>query len=594
MVHVHQHLPELFRRAIATTGHRELLGARAKHGWHWLSPDDTSRAVDQLAAGLIALGIQPGDRVGLISENRPEWVISDFAVLHCGAADVPVYPTLPADQTAYVLADAGVRAVITSNQQHAQKIIEKRAAIPTAEHLVCFEPGIAGTISLEELCRRGQAWLAANPDAIAQRVAAIEPDTLATLIYTSGTTGQPKGVMLTHGNFCHNVGQVLEALQHTFTFGYRAVSFLPLCHATERLVTYAYLQAGMAIGYVGHVERIADACEEINPHLVVSVPGVLALIRSRIQARLAKESPRKRAWLERTITWGIEDAEWLAAERPLPIWRRLRRALCERVLYRKLRARLGTNLLAVIVGGAALPIELCRFFWGIGLAVIEGYGMTEASPVISVNRRGGTRFGTVGPPLPNLDLRIAEDGEILAKGPNVMRGYWNRPEETAATLRDGWLATGDLGRLEDRFLVITGRKKEILVLSTGKNVPPRLIEDLLDASPYIKYAVAVGDNRPAVAVLIVPELENLRQWARENTVPFTGDEALMEQPAVRKLIERELHERQASLADFERARRFEFLREEPTVENELLTPTRKIRRNALLARYPELVERLYS
>ncbi|MFN7964724.1 MAG: long-chain fatty acid--CoA ligase, partial [Acidobacteriota bacterium] len=541
---VHPHLPALFAAAMAKTAHRELLGARAHRDWSWHSPEEVSAAVREVAAGLIAAGLQPGERVGLISENRPEWVFTDFGAQHAALVDVPVYPTLPADQTAFILKDAQTKAVFVSNKAQAAKL--RQGSASGIEHVFCFESNVDGTISFEELRRRGREHLAQDPTAVDRRVADLKPDSLATLIYTSGTTGEPKGVMLTHANFCHNVGQVLAALEQTFTFGYRAVSFLPLCHATERLVTYAYLQAGMAIGYVSHVERVADACEELKPHLLVSVPGVLALIRSRIMARIAKERPFKRGILERMLAWGSQDAERRASLRPLTLWRRVRWAICDRILYRQLRARLGGQLLAVIVGGAALPVDLCRFFWGIGLPIIEGYGMTEASPVLAVNRYGRTRFGTVGPAIPGVDLSIAHDGEILAKGPNVMLGYWNRPQETAETVRNGLLHTGDLGRIDqDGFLQITGRKKEILVLSTGKNVAPRLIEDALAASHFIKFAIAVGDGKPSVGVILVPNIDAVRHWAEEQGLDEMDDDALLGLPQTNALFGAELSRLQA-------------------------------------------------
>lgn len=592
---VHPHLPALFEAAIAETAHRDLLGARAPTGWVWHAPETVRAAVQEIAAGLISFEIEAGSRVGLISENRPEWVFSDFGSLHAGLADVPVYPTLPAEQVGFILRDAGARLVFVSSRAQAEKVQQVRAKLPELGHVVSFEPDVAGTISLDRLRELGRAWLAQHPGAIAERLQGLTPDSLATLIYTSGTTGEPKGVELTHANFCHNVGQVLDSLSTTFAFGNRAVSFLPLCHATERLVTYAYLQAGMAIGYIAHVERVADACEELKPHLLVSVPGVLALIRSRILARIAKEPVWKRRLLERMLSWGAAEAECFAAQRRPAWWRWQRWRIADRLLFGQLRARLGGQLWAVIVGGAALPVDLCRFFWGIGLPVIEGYGMTEASPVLAVNRRGRTRFGTVGPAISGVELSLAPDGEILAKGPNVMRGYWNRPTDTAEALQGGVLHTGDLGRIDaDGFLQITGRKKEILVLSTGKNVAPRAIEDALSSSPYLKYSIAVGDGRPSVGVVLVPNIDALRRWAEQQGIDELDDEELLGLRETHTLISGELSRLQQGLADFERARRYEFLLEEPTEANGMLTPTRKIRRAQILTRHPALLERLYS
>lgn len=594
-MHVHPHLLDLLEVALRQSPHRELLGTRRSQGWTWFSPEETAAAINEMAAGLIAHGIELGDSVGILAENRPEWVFADFATLSVGASDVPLYTTLPAEQVAFILADAGARALFVSNHDHVARLAPVRLDLPRLEHLFCFEEGVEGTTSLALLRAKGRELLRQRPSAVAERTAQVRPDTLATLIYTSGTTGTPKGVMLTHANFCHNAGAVLEHLQFTFNAGDRAISFLPLSHATERLVSYAYLQIGMSVGYVPSLERIVDACQELHPNVFVAVPGVLALVRSRVMARLGKEKPWKRRLLHRMLDWGQQEAQRFATLTPLPLWRKLRWAVCDRLLFRALRARLGGRLRAMIVGGAALPVDLCRFFWGIGLPVVEGYGLTETSPVLCINTRGATRFGSVGRAIPEVEIKIADDGEVLAKGPNVMRGYWNRPDDSAAVLRNGYFHTGDLGKLDaDGFLQITGRKKEILVLSTGKNVPPRVVEDALAGSPYIKLAIAFGDNRPSVAVLLVPDLVELGQWAKEHGLGSLDQDQLLSDQRVVKLYDGELARLQQRLADFERARRYQFLLEEPSEANGMLTPTRKVRRAAVLARHPALVERLFS
>ncbi len=584
-------LPALFMAVVREFPRERLYGARHGQRWTWLSTREVVAAIRETAAGLVARGLRPGDRVGLLAENRPEWMIADLAVLFAAGADVPVYPTLPADQAAFVLRDAGCRFVVVSGPEQSRKLDRVRGGLPDLEAVFSMDGG-PDAESLEALRAQGRAQLAADPGLLEERLAGLGPDSLATIIYTSGTTGTPKGVMLTHGNFCANVAGCLT--RFAFAQGDVALSFLPLSHVLERMVQYAYLEKGVAVAFVKGPEQLRDALGEVRPNVFLTVPKVLELAAERIHETVAGKRGLARAVARRALGWADAGADALiAGERPAGTagwrWR-----LADRLLLSKLRERLGGRLKFLICGGAALAPDLARFFWAAGVPVYEGYGLTETSPVLAVNHPGHVKLGSVGRPLPGVEIRVASDGEVLARGANVMKGYWNRPEETAPSLVDGWLHTGDLGYLDpDGFLFLTGRKKEILVLSTGKNVAPRAVEESLERSPYINRVIAVGDERPSVGVLIVPETDRVLAWAAERQLPTRDLRELLSTAEVRRLYEGEIHRLQERLAAFEKARRFEFLVDPPTEDNGLLTPTQKVRRHEVLRRFGPLVERMY-
>jgi long-chain acyl-CoA synthetase len=585
-------LPALFLRAMRRHANHAVFGSRRGDTWTWMSSQDAVLAVRETAAGLVSAGLKPGERVALLSENRPEWLLTDLGVQFAAGADVPVYPTLPPEQTAFLLRDSGARFAVVSTRDQAAKLAKVRGDMPALEKVFCIDGPAEGVIALDRLRADGRASLASNPERLEERLAGLGPDSLATIIYTSGTTGTPKGVMLTHGNFCHNVAASLELF--AFDEGDTALSFLPLSHVLERMVSYAYIDAGIKVAFIKGPQQLPDALAEIRPHVFVAVPKVLEMAASRVRDTVASKGRIARGLGTRAMKWAMDSAgDLLEGRRPSGL-SGLRFKLADRLLLSKIRARFGGRLKFMICGGAALSADVAQFFWAAGVEVYEGYGMTETSPVLTVNRRGAVRLGTVGLPIPGVEIRTAADGEVLARGPNVMRGYWNRPIETEQALVGGWIRTGDLGTVDaEGFLTLTGRKKEILVLSTGKNVAPRAVEESLEQSPYINRVIAVGDERPAVGVLIVPETERVLAWAAERDIA-TGDmQTLLASTEVRRLYENEIHRLQGKLATFEKARRFEFLLDEPSEENGLLTPTQKVRRHEVLRRYGQLVDRMY-
>ena len=399
--------------------------------------------------------------------------------------------------------------------------------------------------------------------------------------------------MLTHANIASNV----DASIHTFQFeqGDVALSFLPLSHVLERMVQYAYLEMGIGIAYVRSLERVADSLVEVRPNVFVTVPRLLERVAQKVAEGVEQQTGVKKLIGGRALAAVDAAADaFLAGHRPRGL-NAVSYALAERLIAGKVRDKLGGRVRFLISGGAALSASVARFFWGLGIPVYEGYGLTETSPVLSVNYPGSVRVGTVGKPIPGVEIKIAADGEILSRGPNVMMGYFNKELETEEVLRGGWFHTGDLGSFDrDGFLKITGRKKEIMVLSTGKNIAPRAIEEALERSPYIAQVIAVGDERPSVGALIVPNFEAVVAWAKEKNLPSDDRPALLARPEVRQLFQQEINRHQANLAVFEKARQFEFLHEEPSEENGLLTPTKKIRRRAVIDRFRHLVERMYQ
>ncbi len=585
-------LPAMFLSAVREKERPDLFGTRRSGGWEWISSQQALVTVREIAAGLVALGVSPGDRVVLVSENRPEWILSDLGIQFAGGVTVPIYPTLPADQVRFLLQDSGAKVAIVSTAEQAAKVNRVRQG-SAVEAVVGIDAEGQEILPLAALLGRGRTHLETQPGIVEERLAGLHPSLLATIIYTSGTTGIPKGVMLTHANISSNV----DASVHTFQFkqGDLALSFLPLSHVLERMVQYAYLEVGIGIAYVRSLERVADALVEVRPHVFVTVPRLLERVSQKVAEGVEQQSGLKKFIGHRALAAvdGAADA-FLAEHRPRGL-SALSYKLAERLIAAKVKEKLGGRVRFLISGGAALSPAVARFFWGLGIPVYEGYGLTETSPVLTVNYPGAVRIGTVGKAIPGVELRIAADGEILARGPNIMAGYFQKELETEEVMRGGWFHSGDLGTLDqDGFLKITGRKKEIMVLSTGKNIAPRAVEEALERSPFIGQAVAVGDERPSVGVLVVPNFEALDAWAKERELPLDDRATLLARPEVRQLFQQEINRHQAELAVFEKVRQFEFLHEEPSEENGLLTPTKKIRRRAVIERFRHLVERMYQ
>lgn len=554
----------------------------------------TAEVVDRVrrvAAFLVAQGVEPGAKVALMAENGPHWPVTDFATLCVGAALAPVYPTLNADDAAYVINDCEARVLLVEGEERLADLLTVREQWPLVDTVVLIG-GAAGDGV------RGFSDILATTEpmeweAFERRARASRPDDLATLIYTSGTTGRPKGVMLSHRNLASNV----DASTGVLDLGkdWTALSFLPLCHSFERTVDYIYFRLGITIAYGESVQTVAEDLQLVKPHVFVSVPRLYEKVLARVHESVEQGSGLKRkifAWAQGVARDALP---WrLQRKRPGGLLG-LKLGLADKLVFGKLKERLGGRFQKAVSGGAPLGQDVAEFFWGAGIEIYEGYGLTETSPVLTVNRPERAKLGTVGPPIPGVELRVDEDGEILARGPNIMQGYYKLPEESAEVVTDdGWFRTGDVGEIDDDgYLRITDRKKEIIVNAYGKNVAPAPIENVLKSSRYVDQAVVIGDRRKFLSALLSPDMEALAGWARSHGVESDGVELLAEE-GVRALFAAHVEAANATLSRHEQIRAWELVPEPFTVEGGVLTPTMKVKRRVVHDLYGELIDSIYT
>jgi long-chain acyl-CoA synthetase len=592
-------LCDLFYRSVDTFGKPDHLKHKRDGAWRGISSEEFRRAVEEVSMGLRALGLEKGDKVAILSENRPEWAWADLAVMAAGAVDVPIYSTLTASQVLYILNDSEARIVFVSTAAQARKIAEVQGRAPRLQHVIRFEDGLefpAGILALDEVRARGREALAREPKAVREQAALVRPDDLATLIYTSGTTGEPKGVMLLHSNIVSNVmaaSKVLADLGPQDT----CLSFLPLCHIFERMAGYYLMvHAGATIAYAESVEKVPDNMGEVRPTLMCSVPRLYEKMYARVHEKVAADPPLR----QKIFAWAVgvgREAFRHRVEKTTPgALLKLKLALADRLVFAKIKARTGGRLRLFVSGGAPLAREIGEFFGAAGLLILEGYGLTETSPVITVNRPEDLKPGSVGKPLAGVEVKIAADGEILTRGPHVMKGYFNRPEATAEAIDpDGWFHTGDIGFVDDQgFLVITDRKKDIIVTSGGKNIAPQPIENSIKTNPFVTEVVMIGNRRNFPAALVVPNFENLEKWARERGLKFASREDLVARPEVVAHYEATIRDLTRDLAQFEKIKRVSLLPREFTLEAGELTPTLKVKRRVVEEKYREVIDRMYA
>jgi long-chain acyl-CoA synthetase len=588
-------LNELFFDAIERFDKPDAMMVKRSGKYAPIGHREIERRVRHAALGLRTLGIKHGDRVSILSENRPEWAIADYACLTTGVTDVPIYPTLPPDQIAYILKDSGANAIFVSNAEQAAKIAEVRSQLPALTHVISFdEVGPSADMTMAGLEHRGAA--AETPQALddyRNDARAVAPDDLATLIYTSGTTGNPKGVMLTHNNIRSNI----EATRYKLPFEGDdvALSFLPLSHIFQRMGDYLLFATGSTIAYAEGLDTVPLNMMEARPTLVFSVPRLYEKMYARVlQNALAGGYVKKKIFF-----WARNVAEkWanekLAGREPKGMLAR-KYGLAQKLVFSKLKERTGGRLRFFVSGGAPLAPEINKFFYAAGLIILEGYGLTETSPVIGVNTPDAFRIGTIGKPVAGVEVMIAADGEILTRGPGVMKGYYNNPSATAEAIdADGWFHTGDIGEISDGFIAITDRKKDLIVTAGGKNIAPQPIENLVKTNKYVSQAVMIGDKRRFPSMLIVPNFEQLENWAKRQGIIWTDRSQLIKLPGVQSKMEKEVFGAVSTLAHYEIPKKIALLEHDFSLEKGEMTPTQKVKRKVVDKNYKDVIDAMYA
>lgn len=567
----------------------DVLAGKENGSWYTYTIDQYKDAVNNISYGLLNTGIQKGDTIATVINNRPEWNLLDMGIMQIGAIHVPIYPTISDGDFQYILNHAEVKAIFVAGQELLNKVERVKPDNCCLDNVFSIRP-LEGIRNLDALIEKGRN----NPKAeeVEKIKASIITDDLATIIYTSGTTGNPKGVMLSHRNLISNMKGVYKIPKMGSEA--RGISFLPLSHVYERIINYTYQYLGISIYYVENMATISDNINEIHPDLMCAVPRFLEKVYDKILA-----SGRKLPGLKKGIFfWALHLAEHFEFEHKNGFWYHIKLAVADKLVFSKWRAALGGRLTLVVSGGAALQSRLARVFWAAGIEIYEGYGLTETSPVISVSTRdkGGVTFGYVGPVLNNVTVKIAQDGEILCKGPNVMLGYFKDPEKTLEMIdEEGWLHTGDIGEINEKgHLRLSGRKKEIFKTSMGKYIAPQVVENKMKESSFIDNIMVIGEHQKYAAALIVPNFEYLRAWCKIKEIAYTTDQEMARDKVIRKRILKEVDRLNQSLGATEQVKKFELMTEDWTIAGGELTPSLKLKREQIAQKYADLIASLFE
>ena len=589
--------PELFFSQVVRYQDRVALRHKDFGIWKRISWKEYGEMVRIVAAGLIALGVERGDQIAILGENRPEWLFCDLGNMSIGGVSVGVYPTSAPDQVAYVVNHSESKVLFIENEEQVDKILQILPELQVKEVIIWDPKGLWGfsqerVIFFDEFLRRSRAYLAENPDCVERRLAEIQADDVAMIIYTSGTTGRPKGAMITHHNILSMTESYIQANPGFETD--EALSYLPLAHIYENLISlFQAIFTGGTVNFVESMDTLPHNLKEVSPTIFASVPRIWEKFASLIAIRMADSTPLKKLLYKISIGVGLKYVQTPEHSRERWVWSLLYWPLYGLVLYH-LRRQLGLERVRVAICGAApASPELFQYYNALGVPLREGYGQTESTGVIALQRLDRPRWGYVGEVVPGVEVRIADDGEILAKGANVFKGYFKNPELTAETVRDGWLHTGDVGALEDGFLKILDRKKDILITAGGKNITPAFIENKLKFSPYIQDAVVIGDGRKFLSALILIDEDNVTKYAQDHRIPFTTFEDLSQNPEITKLIDQEVVKVNKTLSQVESVKKFALLPRRFYEEDGDVTPTKKVKRRFLEKRYAELIESLY-
>lgn len=600
-------IPELFRILVDEYGKdqsKAMLSYKVDKAYVNITYQQFKQEVELMAHGLLSIGLSAGEKVILLAENRPEWMMFDFAILGIGAVDVPLYPSLTPADIKFIINNSESKVVIVSNKLLLSKFLRVKDECPGVESIIVMnekdaDTSVSGLYSLNRLKQMGEEHRKFNPGMFNELNEKVKEYDTCTIIYTSGTTGEPKGVLLTHHNIISNVLGALESIRVTHNEVF--LSFLPLCHIFERMAGfYLALASGSHVAFAVSIETVPQNMVEVRPTLMTAVPRLFERFHARVIKTVEAGSEKK----QKIFHWGVDiGKEYAAAKKKgkIPLALAAKYKVADTLVLKKIRERTGGRLKFFVSGGAALPRHLGEFFEALGILILEGYGLTESSPVIAVNREEAYKFGAVGKIIPGVQVKIAKehpddhDGEILAKGPNIMQGYYKLPEETAATIKDGWLHTGDIGYIdEDGFLLITDRKKNLFKTSGGKYVAPTPIENLFLSNKYIEQFVLIGDKRTFLSALIVPDFDNLKEFAKSTGVQYVDIPDLLKKKEVIQLYEKEIVQIQKTLANYEKVRKFALMERAFTIEDGEMTPSLKIKRKVVEKKYADEIERMYA
>jgi long-chain acyl-CoA synthetase len=591
-------LNRVFQDSVKKFAFSPALSSKIAGAYKALTYQEMSARVRAFASGLVALGVKRGDRIALLSENRPEWAIADIGIMHIGAVNVAIFPTLPPGQVRYIVNDSGAKIILVSDKSQLLKALEVKKELPDLRIITmdCPADATKGVATFDEVTRRGEASKFSDTD-YNKLWQSARPDDWASIIYTSGTTGDPKGAILSHYNFTSNI----EAAQDVLTLQPEDVllSIIPLNHVMGRMADhYLPISCGATVAYIENLRRLKQNMTEIRPHYMVLVPRFFEMFQEGLLTSIAKEPFPKQKLFHWALSVGKRYFESVQEKESIPGFLAFQRWLADKLVFAKIRERLGLGRLKFFVSGSApLPESTAEFFYSMGLKILEGYGLTETSPLIAVNRPHLLKLGTVGPPVKGVEVNIAEDGEILVRGPNVMQGYYNRPAETADTIdAERWFHTGDIGGFdEEGFLKITDRKKDLIVLANGKKVAPQPIENRLKESHYISQIVLLGDKKSTVTALVVPAFERVKKSLKEHDTIVSDEDnsEIAHQTDVNRLIRGEIQRLSDEFADYEKVHRFTLIDHEFTVESGEMTPTLKVKRRVVMERYRDLIDTMY-
>lgn len=575
----------------------DMLNYKSGGRWIPLSSDELLERGKRIAAGLHVLGANRGDRVALLSDSRVEWTLTDAGSIFAGTVDVPIYPTLTPSQVRYILNDSGASVLFVANREKFVELQEALGECPAVKHVIFFDSeGVTSDdgLTLAQLEEKGRELEQRDPGYVDRIAAQITPDDLATIIYTSGTTGEPKGVMLAHSNLVSNL---IDSSGH-LSFGEQdtALSVLPLSHVFERQAMYMYLHRGMAVYFAESLQTVGPNLREVRPTVLVGVPRMFEKIYARIRERAAEAGRLSALLLSWSVSVAREYAKLVTAHEPVPAFLKLKHAIASKLVFSKWQNAFGGRMRLLVSGGAALPEDLAYIYIGAGVPIVQGYGLTETSPVITAGRLDDNRVGTVGKAISNVDIRIAEDGEIEVRGPNIMRGYYNKPEETRAVFTsDGWFKTGDIGTIDkDGFLRITDRKKELFKTSGGKYISPQPIEQTIKGSRFVNQVVLIGAERKFPAALIVPVWEQLESYCKLKGIEVKSRSEMCQHPRIIDLIQRQIDGLTPNLPKYEKIKKVALLENEFTIEGGELTPTLKVKRRVIDQKYRDVIEKLYE